>query len=118
MMIVVAIFLLLFFVVIPYTILSSNATEQINSITTNNANANINDLISQGYISISRGNFSQAITYFDIVLKLQPNNFIALNGKDASLIELGNYSQAISYSDKVLAIAPKAHTIGHIIIVI
>jgi tetratricopeptide (TPR) repeat protein len=102
MMIVVAIFLLLlFFVVISDTILSSNATEQINSTT-----ANINDLISKGYISISRGNFSQAITYFDIVLKVQPINFFALNGKDASLTEIGNYSQAISYSDKVLAIAP------------
>ena len=87
-MIVVAIFLLLFFVVIPDTILSSNATEQINSITTNNANANINDIIGQGYISISRGNFSQAIGYFDKVLKIQPNNVKALNGKNTALEKL------------------------------
>ena len=67
---------------------------------------NINNLIIKGYTSISRGNFSQAIMYFDKILDIEPNNFIALNGKAAALIEIGNYSQAIGYSDKVLQLKP------------
>jgi tetratricopeptide (TPR) repeat protein len=102
--IIIAIFLL--FSISLDTITTTNAIIIHNQEINSSIITNINNLIIKGYASISRGNFSQAIMFFDKILDIEPNNFIALNGKAAALIEIGNYSQAIGYSDKVLKLEP------------
>ena len=96
----------LFFSISLDTITTSSAIIIHNQEINSSVITNKSDLIIRGYTSIVRGNFSQAIMYFDKMLDIEPNNFIALNGKAAALIEIGNYSQAIGYSDKVLKLEP------------
>ena len=62
--------------------------------------------VSKGDTLNRMGNFSQAITAYDMALKIEPNYVNALDGKGWSLNELGNYTQAIVYLDKALKIDP------------
>ena len=52
------------------------------------------------------GNYTQAISYLDKALTLDPNDKFALEEKGVNLDNLGNYTQAISYLDKALTIDP------------
>ena len=51
-------------------------------------------------------NFTGAISYFDQVLKIDPNNTNALINKGVALGNLQNFTGAISYFDQVLKINP------------
>jgi tetratricopeptide (TPR) repeat protein len=64
-------------------------------------------LFNKGAALDNRGNYSEAIQYYDKVLAIYPKNFGALNNKGIALENLGNHSEAIQYYDKVLAIDPR-----------
>jgi len=60
--------------------------------------------IYSGNLEISKGNYFEAIGYFDKVLENDPTNIIALQGKGYALANIGKYDDAISSLDKVLKI--------------
>ena len=50
--------------------------------------------------------YDEAITYFNKVLAIYPEEPITLNGKGKVLFKLGRYIEAIPYFNKVLASKP------------
>ena len=52
------------------------------------------------------GKSDEAITYYDKVLAIKPNDLDALSNKGNALEDLGKSDEAITYYDKVLAIDP------------
>lgn len=61
-----------------------------------------NTLGSQASAAYDLGNYSEAIKYFDLMLKSDPNNTNALIFKGNALHALGNFEAAIDVYDKVL----------------
>jgi tetratricopeptide (TPR) repeat protein len=55
---------------------------------------------------IDLGNYTQAITYLDKALAIDPHDVDALNNKGGTLMDLGNYTEAIPYLERALAIDP------------
>jgi tetratricopeptide (TPR) repeat protein len=53
------------------------------------------------------GNYSQAITYYDKALAIDPKNVLAIIGKGYALDNIGNHTKAVMYYDKALAIDPR-----------
>ena len=45
------------------------------------------------------GDYTQAISYYDKALAIDPNNVYALSGKGVALDSLGNHTQDITYYD-------------------
>jgi tetratricopeptide (TPR) repeat protein len=66
-----------------------------------------NDLLNKGNEALEKEKYKEAIKYFDKVLKIEPKNTDALNGKGVAFLSLGQYNTATSYFDKVLKIEPK-----------
>jgi tetratricopeptide (TPR) repeat protein len=52
------------------------------------------------------GLHGDAITYYDRLLVVHPDNINALINKGSALADLGRYSEAIEHFDKVLALDP------------
>jgi len=73
---------------------------------TNNSSSNVLALVQEGSALSNQGNYTRAISYFDKVLVIDPNNKDALYGKGDALIILGNYTQALDYLNKALAVDP------------
>ncbi|MFZ0184375.1 MAG: tetratricopeptide repeat protein [Nitrosotalea sp.] len=67
---------------------------------------NVTSLITKGDTAIYAKNFTGAISYFDQVLKTNPNNTDALINKGVALGNLQNFTGAISYFDQVLKTNP------------
>jgi len=67
----------------------------------------IETLFEEGVNKIQFGEYEQALTYFDKILELDPENVKALMNKASVLISLKKHSDAICYFDKVLEIEPK-----------
>lgn len=63
-----------------------------------------------GMAYFNKGNYAQAIPYFDKALAINPNYILALNNKGAALYSLGIYNASIAYFDKVLSINPSYTT--------
>ena len=63
-------------------------------------------LIENGFDSYRLYNFEQAVSYFDKVLKIDPNHLDAMSNKGGVLLQLGKTDEAISYFDKVLEMNP------------
>lgn len=63
-------------------------------------------LSKKGVESYENGNYTEAITYFDKILKIDPNNVAALNNKGNAIVKQGNSYAAISYFNKALKIDP------------
>jgi len=63
-------------------------------------------LSKKGVESYENGNYTGAITYFDKILKIDPNNVAALNNKGNAIVKQGNSYAAISYFNKALKIDP------------
>ncbi|MGC2570991.1 MAG: tetratricopeptide repeat protein [Candidatus Nitrosopolaris sp.] len=61
-------------------------------------------LYEKGNASLGRGNYTEAITYFDKALKIDPKYKDALHDKGEALNNLGNYTGAVKYLDRALAI--------------
>jgi tetratricopeptide (TPR) repeat protein len=68
--------------------------------------SNINDLIDKGNSLSVSGQYEEAITFYDKILAIDPNDVNALYNKGMSLDNLGQYQEAITYYDKALAIDP------------
>ena len=64
------------------------------------------DLFNDGYNLLEQERYEEAITYFDKVLAIDPNDIDALVNKGNSLDELDKHEEAINHYDKVLAIDP------------
>jgi tetratricopeptide (TPR) repeat protein len=64
------------------------------------------DLIKRGVGLFRLGKYNEAISLFDKVLAIDPNDTYALGSKAAALAVMGKYNEAISLFDKVLAIDP------------
>lgn len=70
------------------------------------SNNSTEDLFKRGVEAIKINQYQDAISFFDEVLKINPNHFGALNTKGALLGKLGQYKNAIQYFDKVLSTDP------------
>ena len=69
-------------------------------------NANPDSLMNKGIALDEKGKYEEAITYYDKVLTIDPDNIDALYAKGSALDDLGKYEEAITYYDKVLAVSP------------
>jgi len=63
-------------------------------------------LYKKGQALYTKGNYTEALTYVDKALAIDPNYYYALTGKGFVLDALGNHTGAIGYYDKALAIDP------------
>ncbi|CAN5600373.1 hypothetical protein BH23THE1_BH23THE1_23010 [soil metagenome] len=81
--------------------LFSTASGQEVSITINTT-----DLINQGKYLNNIGNYTEALTYFDKVLSVDPNNTEALHGKGLTIDNFGNHTDAVEIYDEILTIDP------------
>ena len=66
-----------------------------------------NDFFNKGMESFRLGEYEQAISYFDRVLEIEPNNIDALYNKGNNLSQLEKFEEAIPYYVKVLNLDPK-----------
>jgi len=66
-----------------------------------------NDLLNKGMDSFRLGEYEEAISYFDQVLEIEPNNLDALYNKGNNLSQLEKFEEAIPYYVKVLNLDPK-----------
>ena len=74
-------------------------------------------LLNEGIKLYELGKFQEAISYFDQVLEINPNNATAIAKKGDSLFELGNPREAVIYFEKLLIVAPyHADTSGRLYI--
>ena len=60
----------------------------------------------KGMAYLNEGNYTDAISYFDKALAINPNYPLALNNKGAALYGLGIYNESIAYFDKALSVNP------------
>src|SRR5215831_9566138 len=60
----------------------------------------------KGMAYLNAGNYTEAISYFDKALAINPNYSLALYNKGAALYKLGIYNESIAYFDRVLALQP------------
>ena len=66
------------------------------------SNDDIDLLLNNGLDSHKLAEYEQAISYFDQVLEIDPNNIDALISKGLSLIQLEKYDDAITIFSKVV----------------
>ena len=87
---------------------TSNSNQLPNTLgqTAAPATTSIPQLINNGNTLAAQGNYNGAISFYDKVLSLDPNNIGALYNKGNALVKLGNYNGAMSFYDKVLALDP------------
>ncbi|MGD9673462.1 MAG: tetratricopeptide repeat protein [Candidatus Nitrosocosmicus sp.] len=81
---------------------SSNAGNQKG----NTLDTSLDELYEKATQLHDAGNYDEAITYYDKVLAIDPNDVYALGNKGGALFNLGKYDEAITYYDKVLVIDP------------
>jgi len=70
------------------------------------ANEDISDLIDKGLEAENATQYDEALSYFDRVLQIEPDNLQALNAKGVIFAKLGKYDDALSYFDRILEIEP------------
>jgi tetratricopeptide (TPR) repeat protein len=90
-------------------ILMGIVTAAVSSIGPAYSQARIEDaaeLFSEADLSFDQGNYTAAITFYDKVLAIDPNNITALVNKGTALGTLGQNDDAITWLDKALAIDP------------
>lgn len=67
-------------------------------------------MVDTGNLYFQLGDYKKAISYYDQVLEINPNNLDALNNKGAALVKLGKADEAIQYYIKILSIDPNHST--------
>jgi len=70
------------------------------------ADTETDELFQKGTEAFQNFRFSEAISYYDKILEINPKHEDALSNKGAVLFQLGKHDEAISYLDKVLEINP------------
>ncbi len=70
------------------------------------ADTPISQLISSANANLAAGNAHDALTYFDIAVSRDPQNYLTLFKRGATYLSLGRNSQAQHDFDRVLAIKP------------
>jgi tetratricopeptide (TPR) repeat protein len=78
----------------------------IDIILENLLNEEISDLFLKANNCIEDENFSDALTFYDLILNIDSKNLSALIDKGTTLQVLGQIKSAISYFDKALSISP------------
>lgn len=71
-----------------------------------NAELTVSDFVNIGYSLSELGQKEAAITLFDKVLELDPENIYALNNKAEVLSSIGKNSDAVHYCDRAIRIDP------------
>lgn len=66
----------------------------------------VSQLISSATIELAKGNGQDALTYFDIAISRDPQNYLTIFRRGAAYLQLGKSTQASHDFDKVLAIKP------------
>src|SRR5919106_6999875 len=80
---------------------------QIGNVEAQSTNiSSVSELIAKGDSLFNQGKYEEAITYFDKILALDPNDTDILYYKGISLESLGKHSEAITYFNKVLSLDP------------
>lgn len=60
----------------------------------------------KGLVLTELGKYDDALTYFDKIISIDPDDIRACNMKGVSLAKLGKYDDAITYFDKIISIDP------------
>ncbi|KAK8222107.1 hypothetical protein M8818_000277 [Zalaria obscura] len=66
----------------------------------------VNQLISSATAALASGKAQDALTYFDVAISRDPNNYLNIFRRGAAYLQLGKSAQATQDFDKVLAIKP------------
>lgn len=66
----------------------------------------VNELIKTASIQLAAGNAADALTYFDVAITRDPQNYVTLFKRGAAYLSLGKPSQARKDFDKVLTLKP------------
>ncbi len=66
----------------------------------------ISSLLSSATSNLAKGNPNDALTYFDVAISRDPNNYLSIYKRGATYLSLGKNAQASQDFDKVLAIKP------------
>lgn len=67
----------------------------------------IASLVSSAKSNLAQGNANDALTYFDVAIQRDPNNYLTIFQRGATYLSLGKNAQAGRDFDKVLTIKPK-----------
>jgi tetratricopeptide (TPR) repeat protein len=67
----------------------------------------------KGMLALLRGNWEEAIAFYDKAIENKPDKHGAWHGRGFALIELGRYEEAIKSYDKVMEIKPDKHGAWH-----
>ncbi|MGC1134916.1 MAG: tetratricopeptide repeat protein, partial [Nitrososphaeraceae archaeon] len=85
-----------------YVIAQSTTHNILNQISV----ADVITLIENGETLLNSSRPEEAISYYNKVLAIEPENTAALYGKGDALYDIGSYDEAISYFDKGLELEP------------
>jgi len=66
----------------------------------------VSQLISSATAELAKGNGQEALTYFDVAINRDPQNYLTIFRRGAAYLQLGKSSQASHDFDKVLSIKP------------
>lgn len=88
------------------SILSSNAVVTALSASEIPSDTPISSLLASANAHLAKGEHNDALTYYDVAISRDPNNYLTLFRRGAAYLSLGKSVQASSDFDKVLAIKP------------
>ena len=66
----------------------------------------VSQLISSATAALAQGNGQDALTYFDVAITRDPQNYLTIFRRGAAYLQLGKHSQASHDFDRVLSIKP------------
>ncbi|KAH0395397.1 DnaJ-domain-containing protein, partial [Aureobasidium melanogenum] len=66
----------------------------------------VSQLISSATTALAQGNGQDALTYFDVAITRDPQNYLTIFRRGAAYLQLGKHSQASHDFDRVLSIKP------------
>ncbi len=70
-------------------------------------NESVKEYVNKGNSLVDRGEFEEAIKFYDKALEIDSQDIVALANKGTALDQLGRYKEAIECFDKVLEVNPK-----------
>ncbi|KAF4549755.1 DnaJ domain-containing protein 4 [Elsinoe fawcettii] len=70
------------------------------------ADTPVSKIISSATVALAQGHAQDALTYFDVAVTRDPQNYLTIFRRGAAYLQLGKHSQANQDFDRVLAIKP------------